>query len=89
MYGAAVRESEGKATVAVGMVMGSYLVTGGLTGLGLASASLLVQRGARQVILCGRRAADAGAAARLAGPWRAGGSGCCGEAGGRGGGGGG
>ncbi|MCB9450593.1 MAG: type I polyketide synthase [Anaerolineaceae bacterium] len=34
----------------------TYLVTGGLTGLGLAVAERLVERGARQVVLVGRRA---------------------------------
>jgi NADPH:quinone reductase-like Zn-dependent oxidoreductase len=35
---------------------GSYLVTGGLGGLGLAVAKWLVERGARQVVLMGRKA---------------------------------
>ncbi len=35
---------------------GSYLVSGGLTGLGLATAEWLVERGARHLMLFGRRA---------------------------------
>ncbi|MDB4986686.1 MAG: type polyketide synthase [Myxococcaceae bacterium] len=35
---------------------GAYLVTGGLSGLGLAAARRLVQRGARALVLIGRRA---------------------------------
>jgi NADPH:quinone reductase-like Zn-dependent oxidoreductase len=35
---------------------GTYLVTGGLSGLGLATASWLVDRGAGRVVLAGRRA---------------------------------
>ncbi|MGC9440614.1 SDR family NAD(P)-dependent oxidoreductase [Streptomyces sp. WG5] len=38
---------------------GSYLVTGGLGGLGAALAEHLVRRGARHLILVGRRGADA------------------------------
>jgi acyl transferase domain-containing protein/phospholipid N-methyltransferase/acyl carrier protein len=34
----------------------SYLISGGLTGLGLASAQWLAQRGARSIVLIGRRA---------------------------------
>ncbi|MFD3925649.1 type I polyketide synthase [Streptomyces sp. NPDC058614] len=37
---------------------GSYLVTGGLGGLGLLTARRLAQRGARRVVLCGRTAPD-------------------------------
>ncbi|GGQ46337.1 type I polyketide synthase [Streptomyces mutabilis] len=37
---------------------GSYLVTGGLGGLGAALAGNMVQRGARHLILVGRRGAD-------------------------------
>ncbi|WPO70375.1 SDR family NAD(P)-dependent oxidoreductase [Streptomyces sp. KN37] len=37
---------------------GSYLVTGGLSGVGAALAEHLVQRGARNLILVGRRGAD-------------------------------
>ncbi|MEV5548351.1 SDR family NAD(P)-dependent oxidoreductase [Streptomyces sp. NPDC052309] len=37
---------------------GSYLVTGGLSGLGAALAEHLVRRGARHLILAGRRGAD-------------------------------
>jgi NADPH:quinone reductase-like Zn-dependent oxidoreductase/acyl carrier protein len=35
---------------------GSYLVTGGLTGLGLLTATRMVERGARHMVLVGRRA---------------------------------
>jgi acyl transferase domain-containing protein/NADPH:quinone reductase-like Zn-dependent oxidoreductase/nucleoside-diphosphate-sugar epimerase/acyl carrier protein len=41
---------------------GSYLVTGGLAGLGLATAARLVERGARRVVLLGR--SEPGAEAR-------------------------
>ncbi|MCP3060233.1 type I polyketide synthase [Myxococcus sp. K38C18041901] len=44
----------------------SYLVTGGLGGLGLAVAERLVERGARHLVLMGRRAPDVEARARLA-----------------------
>ncbi|MEY9842154.1 type I polyketide synthase [Streptacidiphilus sp. EB103A] len=37
---------------------GSYLVTGGLGGLGLRTARRLAERGARRIILCGRTAPD-------------------------------
>jgi acyl transferase domain-containing protein/NADPH:quinone reductase-like Zn-dependent oxidoreductase/NAD(P)-dependent dehydrogenase (short-subunit alcohol dehydrogenase family)/SAM-dependent methyltransferase len=37
---------------------GSYLVTGGLTGIGLLTAERLVERGARHLALVGRRAPD-------------------------------
>ena len=36
----------------------SYLITGGLSGLGLVTAELLVQRGVRQLILASRRAVE-------------------------------
>ncbi|MBZ4398082.1 type I polyketide synthase [Myxococcus sp. AS-1-15] len=45
----------------------SYLVTGGLGGLGLAVAERLVERGARHLVLLGRRAPGEAARARLAG----------------------
>ncbi|GAB2610072.1 hypothetical protein GCM10027168_48770 [Streptomyces capparidis] len=46
---------------------GTYLVTGGLTGLGAATAHWLVERGARRLALVGRRgAATPGAPALLA-----------------------
>ncbi|WP_328984931.1 SDR family NAD(P)-dependent oxidoreductase [Thiorhodovibrio winogradskyi] len=45
----------------------TYLVTGGLTGFGLATALWLVKKGARQLVLMGRRgAATPGAAAAVA-----------------------
>ncbi|AGC47278.1 polyketide synthase [Myxococcus stipitatus DSM 14675] len=44
----------------------SYLVTGGLGGLGLAVAERLVERGARHLVLLGRRAPGAEVRARLA-----------------------
>ncbi len=37
---------------------GTYLVTGGLTGFGLASAKWLVEKGARNLVLIGRRGAS-------------------------------
>jgi acyl transferase domain-containing protein/NADPH:quinone reductase-like Zn-dependent oxidoreductase/acyl carrier protein len=42
---------------------GTYLVTGGLSGLGLACAQWLAQEGARSIVLVGRRAATADALA--------------------------
>ena len=44
----------------------SYLVTGGLGGIGLAVAGWLSERGAGAIVLNGRRAPDAGAAAAVA-----------------------
>jgi hypothetical protein len=44
----------------------SYLITGGLGGAGLATARRLVTRGARTVILVGRRAPEAKAQAEIA-----------------------
>jgi acyl transferase domain-containing protein/NADPH:quinone reductase-like Zn-dependent oxidoreductase/SAM-dependent methyltransferase len=44
----------------------TYLVTGGLSGLGLLTAQRLVERGARHLILVGRRAPAPAAAATLA-----------------------
>ena len=44
----------------------TYLITGGLGGLGLATARWLVAQGARHVVLLGRRAPDAAAQARIA-----------------------
>lgn len=44
---------------------GSYLVTGGLGGLGLALARWLVEQGARHLVLVGRRDPDAEASAAL------------------------
>jgi acyl transferase domain-containing protein len=44
----------------------TYLVTGGLHGLGLRVARWLVQRGARHVVLMGRRAPDAAASQEIA-----------------------
>ena len=43
----------------------TYLVTGGLGGLGLLTASWLVERGARQLVLVGRREPDAAAATAI------------------------
>lgn len=45
---------------------GTYLVTGGLGALGLATAQWMVARGARRVILVGRKAPDEHAAAMIA-----------------------
>lgn len=50
----------------------SYLVTGGLGGLGLLTARWLAERGARHLALMGRSAPDAGAAAAIAELERAG-----------------
>jgi NADPH:quinone reductase-like Zn-dependent oxidoreductase/SAM-dependent methyltransferase/NADP-dependent 3-hydroxy acid dehydrogenase YdfG len=44
---------------------GVYLVTGGLSGLGLLTAGRLVERGARHLVLVGRRAASPAAQATL------------------------
>jgi myxalamid-type polyketide synthase MxaB len=43
----------------------TYLITGGLGGLGLAVAQGLAERGARHLLLLGRRLPEAGAAAQL------------------------
>jgi len=45
---------------------GTYLITGGLQGLGLEVARFLVERGARSLVLAGRRGADATAEDRIA-----------------------
>ncbi|MEW2581033.1 type I polyketide synthase [Streptomyces syringium] len=44
---------------------GSYLVTGGLGGLGLVTARRLAERGARRLVLCGRSAPSQTAAREL------------------------
>jgi hypothetical protein len=44
----------------------SYLITGGLTGLGLRAAQWMAERGARHLVLVGRRGASAQAEAVLA-----------------------
>lgn len=44
---------------------GSYLITGGLGGLGLLSARRLAERGARRLVLCGRSAPTQAAAREL------------------------
>ncbi len=44
----------------------TYLITGGLTGLGLLTAGRLVERGARHLMLVGRRAPSDAAAATIA-----------------------
>ncbi|MEP7243283.1 MAG: SDR family NAD(P)-dependent oxidoreductase [Gammaproteobacteria bacterium] len=44
---------------------GTYWVTGGLSGLGLAAAGWLADRGARHLLLMGRRAPDAAAQAKI------------------------
>ena len=49
---------------------GSYLVTGGLSGLGLLTAGHLVAHGARHLLLVGRRAPGEAAAGQIA-AWRA------------------
>lgn len=43
----------------------SYLITGGLGGLGVETARWLAERGARHLVLCGRRAPDDAAGAAL------------------------
>jgi acyl transferase domain-containing protein/phospholipid N-methyltransferase len=43
----------------------SYLITGGLGGLGLATAAWLVERGARHLVLAGRRAPSEDARSRI------------------------
>ena len=45
---------------------GCYLVTGGLSGLGLTTAAWLVEQGARQLVLLGRRAPSADATRTIA-----------------------
>ncbi|MDG4826234.1 type I polyketide synthase [Asanoa sp. WMMD1127] len=45
---------------------GSYVITGGLTGVGLAAASWLASRGAGHLVLNGRRAPSAAAAEAIA-----------------------
>jgi len=51
---------------------GSFLITGGLAGVGLRVAGWMVQMGARELILMGRRAPDDDAAAAVASLRRAG-----------------
>ena len=46
---------------------GTYLITGGLRGLGLMTAQWLVERGARHLVLTGRRAPDLGGRRSFAG----------------------
>ncbi len=50
----------------VGREDGGYLITGGLGGLGLKVAAWLVERGARHLVLLGRRAPSASAQAHIA-----------------------
>ncbi|MBX3148329.1 MAG: SDR family NAD(P)-dependent oxidoreductase [Gemmatimonadales bacterium] len=50
----------------------SYLVTGGLTGLGLLTAERLVERGARHLVLVGRRGPSEAAQQTIAGMEQAG-----------------
>jgi acyl transferase domain-containing protein/NADPH:quinone reductase-like Zn-dependent oxidoreductase len=45
---------------------GSYLITGGLSGLGLLTAQRMAERGARHLLLVGRRAASPAALAAIA-----------------------
>ncbi|SNS58920.1 polyketide synthase 2/polyketide synthase 5 [Asanoa hainanensis] len=45
---------------------GSYIITGGLTGVGLAAASWLASRGAGHLVLNGRRAPSSEAASKIA-----------------------
>jgi acyl transferase domain-containing protein len=47
----------GPPSLAIARKDGTYLVTGGLSGLGLATAAWLVERGAGRVVLAGRRRA--------------------------------
>ncbi|WP_247256077.1 type I polyketide synthase [Pseudomonas moorei] len=49
---------------------GSYLVTGGLSGFGLRSAQWLVEKGARHLVLLGRRGAATEEAQPLLAMWR-------------------
>lgn len=63
---------ERRATEKVVEANGSYLVTGGLGGLGLLAARFLVDSGARHILLVGRRAPDAVAAQAIAGMGEAG-----------------
>lgn len=51
----------------------SYLISGGLGGLGLALAAWLAQRGARYLVLTSRRGARSGEQARALDALRAGG----------------
>jgi acyl transferase domain-containing protein/NAD(P)-dependent dehydrogenase (short-subunit alcohol dehydrogenase family) len=53
---------------------GTYLITGGLRGLGLEVARFLIERGACSLFLAGRRGADASAEERVAALRRAGAS---------------
>ncbi len=45
---------------------GAYLITGGLGGLGLALAAFLAERGARHIVLIGRRPPDTAALQKIA-----------------------
>lgn len=45
---------------------GAYVITGGLTGLGLTTARWLAEQGARNLVLFGRRAPSADAVAKIA-----------------------
>ena len=56
VYGGAVETAVSSASTLA--EDGSYLVTGGLSGLGLATAGRLVARGCKQLVLCGRRLPD-------------------------------
>lgn len=51
-------------------VDGSYLVTGGLSGFGLRTAQWLVEKGARHLVLLGRRGAATEEAQPLLAAWR-------------------
>ena len=80
-YGTAIRSVRGGVSFVrqMGMVIakdepvvedvyrdGNFLITGGAGGLGLSVAEEMVRKGARRVLLCGRRVLEADTAARVA-----------------------
>ena len=67
-----VRHPAGAAADPTVRADGTYLITGGMGGIGLRAATWLVERGARHVVLTGRRAPGPEAAEAIAGMERAG-----------------
>ncbi|HVU25844.1 MAG TPA: SDR family NAD(P)-dependent oxidoreductase, partial [Opitutus sp.] len=66
-HAARLRRLDVPATPAVALrADAAYLITGGLGALGLLAADWLVRRGAKHLVLVGRRAPDAAAQARIA-----------------------
>jgi NADPH:quinone reductase-like Zn-dependent oxidoreductase/acyl carrier protein len=67
-----VRHPAGATADPMVRVDGTYLITGGMGGIGLRAATWLVERGARHVVLTGRRAPGPEAAEAIAGMERVG-----------------